>query len=142
MVYSDEVEKANIFDDYFRDQTLLDEDNVTVPAIDNYIMNEPLSSLVFTTDEDKAILRTLPVGKAVGPDEISNRILRELANELSTNSLYCSMRGWGWGGCRYSDRSQGPTLPHTASPHPAPTPQSGPQMWCLTQRALRLSLLF
>ena len=30
------------------------------------------------------MLRTLPVGKAVGPDGISNRILRELANELST----------------------------------------------------------
>ena len=84
MVYSDEVEKANIFNDYFRDQTLLDEDNVTRPAIDNYIVNEPVSSLVFTTDEVKAILRTLPVGKAVGPDGISNRILRELANELST----------------------------------------------------------
>ena len=84
LVYSDEVEKTNIFNDYFRDQTLLDEDNVTLPAIDNYIVNEPLNSLVFTTDEVKAILRTLPVGKAVGPDKISNRILRELANELST----------------------------------------------------------
>ena len=84
LVYSDEVEKANIFNDYFRDQTLLDEDNVTLPAIDNYIVNEPLSSLVFTTDEVKAILRTLPVGKAVGPDGISNRILHELASELST----------------------------------------------------------
>ena len=84
MVYSEEVEKANIFNDYFRDQTLLDEDNVTLPAIDNYIVNEPLSSLVFTTDEVKAILRTFPVGKAVGPDGISNRILRELTSELST----------------------------------------------------------
>ena len=39
---------------------------------------------MFTTEEVKAILRTLPLGKAVGPDGISNRILRELANELST----------------------------------------------------------
>ena len=39
---------------------------------------------MFTTDEVKAILRTLPVGKAVGPDGIGNRILRELASELST----------------------------------------------------------
>ena len=70
LVYSDEVEKANIFNDLFRDQILLDEENVTLPAIDNYIVNEPLSSLVFTTEEVKAILRTLPVGKAVGPDGI------------------------------------------------------------------------
>ena len=39
---------------------------------------------MFTSEEVKAVLRTLPVGKAVGPDGISNRILRELANELST----------------------------------------------------------
>ena len=84
LVYSDEVEKANIFNDFFRDQTLLDEENVTLPAIDNFIINEPLSSLVFTSEEVKTVLRTLPVGKAVGPGGISNRILRELANELST----------------------------------------------------------
>ena len=54
LVYSDKVEKANIFNDYLRDQTLLAEDNVSLPAIDNYIINEPLSSLVFTTDEVKA----------------------------------------------------------------------------------------
>ena len=39
LVYSDEVEKANIFNDFFRDQTLLDEENVTLPAIDNVIVN-------------------------------------------------------------------------------------------------------
>ena len=39
---------------------------------------------MFTTEEVKAVLRTLSVGKAVGPDGSSNRILRELANELST----------------------------------------------------------
>ena len=39
---------------------------------------------MFTSEEVKAILRTLLVGKAVGPDGISNCILRELANEFST----------------------------------------------------------
>ena len=39
---------------------------------------------MFTTEEVKAILRTLPVGKAVGPDGNSNRILHEPADELST----------------------------------------------------------
>ena len=39
---------------------------------------------MFTTDEVKATLRTLPVGKAVGPDGISNCILRELPSELLT----------------------------------------------------------
>ena len=84
LVYSDEVEKANILNDYFREQTLIDEENVTLPAIDNYIVNEPFSSLVLTIEEIKEILITLLVGKAIGPDGISNRILCELANELST----------------------------------------------------------
>ena len=38
---------------------------------------------MFTSEEVKAILRTLPVGKVVGPDGISIRMLRELSNELS-----------------------------------------------------------
>ena len=50
----------------------------------NYIVNEPLSSHVFTTEEVKEILRTLPVGKAVVSDGMSNSIFRKLANELST----------------------------------------------------------
>ncbi len=29
------------------------------------------------------VLKTLPIGKASGPDAINNRILRELASELS-----------------------------------------------------------
>ena len=39
---------------------------------------------MITTEKVKAILRTHPVGKVVGPDGISYRILRELAKELST----------------------------------------------------------
>ena len=77
--------KKQIFSMIFLEiKTLLDEENVILSAIDNFIVNEPLSSLVFTSEEVKVILRTLPVGKAVGPDGISNRILRALANELST----------------------------------------------------------
>ena len=37
-----------------------------------------------TTEAVKAILRMLPVGKAVGLDGVSSRFLRELAIELST----------------------------------------------------------
>ena len=51
--------KKQIFSMIFiRDQTLLDEENVALPAIDNFVVNEPLGSLVITTEEVKAILRS------------------------------------------------------------------------------------
>ena len=53
MVYSGEVEKANTLNDYFRDQTLLDDENVTLLAIDNCIVDEQLSAHVFITEEVK-----------------------------------------------------------------------------------------
>ena len=41
-----------------------------------------LDSLVLDPEEVLSILKSLPVGKAVGPDGISNRILKELANQI------------------------------------------------------------
>ena len=40
-------------------------------------------SINITATEVKDILKSLQFGKAVGPDQINNRILRELADELS-----------------------------------------------------------
>ena len=42
-----------------------------------------LRSLNLTPAEIEVILKSLPIGKAAGPDGISNRILRELAVKLS-----------------------------------------------------------
>ena len=39
--------------------------------------------MVLTPAETEVILKSLPIGKAAGPDGISNRILRELPTELS-----------------------------------------------------------
>ena len=41
-----------------------------------------LDSLVLDPEEVLSILKSLPVGKAVGPDGVSNRILKELADQL------------------------------------------------------------
>ena len=43
-----------------------------------------LSHIVLSPNEVERVLETLPVGKASGPNAISNRILRELSSELST----------------------------------------------------------
>ena len=73
---AEECEKANILNDFFKDQTLLDERNAEIPDIHSYPVNSPLSNIVLTSDEFESVLKSLPVGKAVGPDGISNRVLK------------------------------------------------------------------
>lgn len=82
-IYSDDTEKANLLNNFFRDQTILDDRNANVPNIENYVDGITLSSLVITPLEVESVMKSLPLGKAVGPDGINNRILREIAHELS-----------------------------------------------------------
>ena len=74
-VYSDDTDKVNILNNFFRNQTLLDDSNTRVPNIACYVYNI-LSSLTITPPEVESVLKSLPLGKAVGPDGINNRILR------------------------------------------------------------------
>ena len=53
------------------------------------MLESELNSIVLTTDEVDSVLKILPVGKATGPNGLSNRILRELSHELSIP--YCSL---------------------------------------------------
>jgi hypothetical protein len=80
-IASDDHDKANILNDFFTNQTMLNETDANLPSLP--INHSRLSSLVFNVDEVKLILGCLPLGKASGPDDINNRILRELAHELS-----------------------------------------------------------
>ena len=75
-VYSDDTDKANLLNSFFRDQTLLDDSNAQVH-------NTLLSKFVIRPTEVESVLKTLPLGKAIGSDEINNRTLRELAHDLS-----------------------------------------------------------
>ena len=81
-VYSDATDKANLLNNFFRDQTLLDDSNAQVPNIDCSV-NNLLSNLVTRPTEVEFVLKTLPLGKVIGLDEINNRTLRELAHDLS-----------------------------------------------------------
>lgn len=89
IIVSDELEKANVLNDFFRDQTLVDDTNVDLPVIDQYVVHSDFSSLQLTPSEVETVLKSLPIGKAAGPDGINNRILRELAVELSLP--FCSL---------------------------------------------------
>ena len=81
-VYGTETEKANIQNDFFKDQTMLNDDNAELPGIITYSVQDNFSSLSLTPDEVETTLKALPIGKAAGPDEISNRLLKEIFREI------------------------------------------------------------
>ena len=81
IIASSDIDKANTLNNFFAMQSLLLEDNAIVPHI--LPSQSTLSVLVFTVDEVRSVLQSLPLGKASGPDQINNRILREMSKELS-----------------------------------------------------------
>ena len=88
-IITDDVDKAYALNDYFRDQTLINDTEVEVPDVIQHNVAHELRSLILTPAEIEVILKSLPNGKAVGPDGISNQILRELATDLSYP--FCSL---------------------------------------------------
>ena len=85
--YTDKLDKANLLN--FREQILINDDNVNVPDVANYDIVNELSSIILTPAEIEIVLKSLLVGKVVGPDGISNNILCELSVELSLP--FCSL---------------------------------------------------
>ena len=83
LVFVEEEEKTNVLNDFFRDQTLLNDHDAALPEIAPYLVERCLNSLVLSPNEVKLIIKSLPVGKATGPDGLSKRILSVLADELS-----------------------------------------------------------
>ena len=81
-IYTEEKDKANILNTFFTEQTLLDESQATLPqAVTNTTYK--LDSIIVTYEEVRDILKSLPTGKAAGPDLINNRLLKELAHPLA-----------------------------------------------------------
>ena len=78
---SDNREKANLLNSFFSSQANIDDSNVYRQqlAIPSVVMH----NILITPDEVNSILKSLPQGKASGPDGVDNRILRELSDELS-----------------------------------------------------------
>ena len=89
IIYTDDFEKANLFNNYFQGQTILDDSNAVLPELPEPSYLTSLSSIAFDPQEVEEILRTLKTDKASGPDGLSNRILKELSHELS--SPLCSL---------------------------------------------------
>ena len=76
-IYTDEHDKANILNNFFRNQTILDETDATLPDQVPHVDRPQLFSIVLSPVEVESILKTLTVGKASGPNALNNRVLRE-----------------------------------------------------------------
>ena len=82
LIYSEEIEKNNILNNYFTEQTPLDERQASLPST----MTTPtykLDSLSVTPEEVEQTLKLRALGKAAGHDLVNNRLLKELAQPLS-----------------------------------------------------------
>ena len=80
--YTENRDKSKIFNDFFSDQTKLDESNASLPN-SNCISNNVLESIQTNPQEVESMLKSLKIGKAAGPDSVNNRLLQKLAYPLS-----------------------------------------------------------
>ena len=83
-IYTDENDKANILNNFFQNQTLLDDRNAALPDLPPSTVDSQLYHITFTPFEVESVLETLPIGKASGPNRVSNRILKELSSQLAS----------------------------------------------------------
>ena len=88
-VVSEDLAKANVLNTFFQSQTILNENGVILPDIQPVQVDTELDKLVLTQQEVQSALEIIPLGKASGPNGLSNRILRELSAQVS--APYCSL---------------------------------------------------
>ena len=74
--------KANLLNNYFAEQIVLDDHLASLPELVNRT-DPTLNTIVFSPTEVEEILSSLKLGKASGPDNINNKILKEAAIPLS-----------------------------------------------------------
>ena len=78
---SDDIEKAELFNNYFNIISSVDDSNARLPQ-DNFTSDHNLSDIVITNDDVKDVLSLLNVSKATGPDLINPRLLKEAPDQL------------------------------------------------------------
>ena len=66
---TDDTDKTDILNDFFRDQTLINDNGADLPDINPYDVQSQLHSLVITPEEVKTVLKSLQVVKLQVPME-------------------------------------------------------------------------
>ena len=75
-------EKANILNDFFAAQSIVNDENKDLPPLRS-VTHTHLQTIRFTRQDVKDVLLNLKVSKACGPDLISPRLLKEGADVLA-----------------------------------------------------------
>lgn len=81
---NENFEKANIFNDYFCQQSQVDDDNIDLPV--NYDNNDPycnLDNIIISVQDVKDNLQILNTNKATGPDNLNPMLLKQASSELA-----------------------------------------------------------
>ena len=82
-MYTEEIDKANVLNMFFKSQTILNDDCVVLPDIQTAQVDTELDRIILTPQEVQSVIEILPLGKASGPNGLNNRILRELSSQVS-----------------------------------------------------------
>ena len=82
-IHNDKQDKANLLNNYFKEQTFLDDGHAELPFLLPYNIESTLNSIIHTPLEVESVLKSLPIGKAYGPNGLNNHILKELSKELT-----------------------------------------------------------
>ena len=68
-IYTDDQDKANLLNNYFKEQTFLDDGHAELPDLLAYNVAFNLESIIFTPLEVESVPKSLSVDKASGPTD-------------------------------------------------------------------------
>ena len=81
---TEDIDKANLLNSFFASQSIINDAGIQLPFSDDGIRpHNILDTIIITPQNVLDILETLDTSKAVGPDMLSPRLLKEAAVELS-----------------------------------------------------------
>ena len=75
-------EKADLLNKYFTSISTVNDENIDLPAFE-YKCENRLTRIECTSNEIQTLIELLNPNKATGPDEISNKMLKAVAKEVS-----------------------------------------------------------
>ena len=81
-VVSDAKSKAEVFNNFFAKQSLVDDTNFDLPTAQP-VHNNKLAAITVSENEVYSILASLDVSKATGPDGLSPKLLKEGASSIA-----------------------------------------------------------
>lgn len=83
-VYIEKTDKANLLNNHFQSQTILNEQHAILPPLPPPANQTQLNSIILTPLDVELILKKMKVGKASGPNGLKNRSLCELSSQLAS----------------------------------------------------------